>query len=518
MNPVELSIFVSRMESVCDEMGSVLKRTAFSPNIKDRLDFSCAIFDEQGQLSAQAAHIPVHLGSMAFAMADLVSIFEWQQGDLVILNDPFLGGTHLPDVTIIAPVFIENLLKGFAVNRAHHANIGSDTPGSMPNSTRLEEEGIVISPRLLIRNGHFQKDCLPILEQLQTLDEAGNLSGDLAAQVSSVQAGAERLSLLIGEIGLQQFSEGLLELNNYGERLAQTALSGIPAGTYSFTDYLDDDGAGTVNIPISLTLTVSDEKVIADFDGTSKQVKGNVNCPLSVTAAAVFYVFRCLMPAHTPACAGIFRAIQLKAEPGSLVNAQYPAAVVAGNVETSMRLVDVVLGALAQALPEEIPAASQGTMNNIAMGQTYADGSRWDYYETLAGGVGASARGKGGSAMHSHMTNTLNTPIESVELHYPLQILRYGIREASGGVGKHSGGSGLIREYRFLEPAQVSLLTERREHQPWGQAEGKPGASGKNYLNGKLISGKSMFSVKAGDTLSIETPGGGAWGLSEIEI
>lgn len=518
MNAIELSLFVSRMEAICDEMGSVLRRTAFSPNIKDRLDFSCALFDREGQLCAQAAHIPVHLGSMAYAMADIVRRCDWRPGDVMVLNDPYLGGTHLPDVTVIAPVFVGGELQGFAVNRAHHANVGAESPGSMPVSTHIEDEGVLISPQLLMRDGALVQECLPLLERLDALaqhssDDAQVLDGDIAAQVSAVSSGVRRLEELVRQQQAEAFRQALTELNDYGERIARAALTEIPSGEYAFHDYLDNDGAGTDKVCIQACLRVTDGEIDIDFHGSAAQVKGNVNCPLSVTAAAVYYVFRCLMPSHTPACAGIFRPLSIQAEPGSVVNAEYPAAVVAGNVETSSRIVDVVLGALADALPESVPAASQGTMNNIAMGRAGdAEQARWDYYETLGGGMGAGPHGPGNSAMHSHMTNTLNTPVESLEMHYPLQIREYGIRRGSGGKGKYSGGDGLVREYCFLSAASISLLTERRTLSPWGLAGGEAGLRGRNLLNGVELPGKCSCEVRAGDVLRIETPGGGGWG------
>ena len=412
MNPVQLSIFANRLSGVCDEMGAVLRLSALSPNIKDRLDFSCAIFDAQGRLCAQAAHIPVHLGSMAYAMADLVSDRDWQPGDLLVVNDPYMGGTHLPDVTVVAPVFGAASLIGFAVTRAHHANIGAHSPGSMPVSTRLDQEGIVIAPSWLKRGGQWQ---VPLCRELARLD----------------------------------------------------------------------------------------------FSGTADQVAGNINCPLSVAAAAAYYCFRCLMDDDVPACDGLFRPISLSAPQGSLLNANRPAAVAAGNVETSSRVVDVVLGALAQAAPEAIPAASQGTMNNVAMGAAGENG--WDYYETMAGGTGAHARGPGLSAVHSHMTNTLNTPIESLESHYPLRVHRYQVRRGSGGDGQFVGGDGLVRELEFLGDAQVTLLTERRRHAPWGLAGGQLGAVGENRHNGELLPPKTSFTARAGDRLLVASPGGGGY-------
>ncbi len=514
MNAIELSLFVSRMEAICDEMGSVLRRTAFSPNIKDRLDFSCALFDAQGELCAQAAHIPVHLGSMAYALSDVVSRFDWLEGDIVILNDPYLGGTHLPDVTVIAPVFFDNKLAGFVVNRAHHANIGSDSPGSMPNSSSLEEEGLVISPQYLYRKGVLNQELFLILKSLQKDTENNEeIGGDFSAQLSALYSGKQRSQTLIKSLGLERFQTALVALNDYGENLAAFALKNIPAGSYCFDDVMDDDGLGSFNLAIKLKLSVSSEQIIADFQGTASQVKGNINCPLSVTAAAVYYVFRCLMPEHTPACAGIFRHISIRAPESCLVNASYPAAVVAGNVETSSRIVDVVLGALSKALPDKIPAASQGSMNNIAMGY-YSEDESWDYYETLAGGMGAGPHGGGLSAVHTHMTNTLNTPIESLEMHYPIRIASYAIRKNSGGKGKHQGGDGLSRIYEFLEDTKVSILSERRTTMPWGLAGGGHAKPGSNFLDAEVLPGKCSFKAKQGQLLTINTPGGGAWGES----
>jgi N-methylhydantoinase B len=511
MDAIELSLFVSRMESVCDEMGVVLRRTAFSPNIKDRLDFSCALFDRSGELCAQAAHIPVHLGSMAYAMADIVARFDWAEGDAVVLNDPFLGGTHLPDVTVVSPVFVKGDLQAFAVNRAHHANIGSDSPGSMPITHRLEEEGIIISPQYLLRGSKLNTELWQTLKPIHGQTENFHLSGDMAAQVSSVKNGVRRMQALVSQLGIAKFQEGLLELNAYGERVALACIAEIPRGSYVFSDVMDDDGLGNSNIAIHAKLDVGANDISVDFAGTDFQVSGNINCPLPVVAAAVYYAFRCLMPDYAPACAGLFRPIRISAREGTLVNATPPAAVAAGNVETSTRIVDVVLGALEQALPDRIPAASQGSMNNIAMGARQQD-NYWDYYETLAGGHGGGPHNDGLSARHSHMTNTLNTPVESLEMHYPIRIRRYGLRDGSGGAGAHRGGDGLVREYEFLKNAQVSLLTERRRHGPWGLKGGEPGQPGRNSLNGKALLGKTAIAVHEGDCLTIETPGGGGWG------
>lgn len=527
MNGVELNVFNSRIEAVCDEMGVVLKRTAFSPNIKDRLDFSCAVFDASGCLCAQAAHIPVHLGSMAYAMKDIVGQVEWCEGDMLVMNDPFLGGTHLPDVTVVAPVFINGNLMAYIANRAHHANIGASVPGSMPVSCTLEEEGVLIEPQLIIRAG---KRVESVWKKLVFTGEGeeSEILGDFQAQISANRAGVERLQRLIMEMGAHEFVSGIVSLNEYARRLAHASLIKIPNGCYQFEDVMDSDGFGEVALKIHLALRVEDGTVILDFSNSATQTRGNINCPMSVTAAAAYYAFRCLMPAQTPACAGAFDAIKLIAKEGSLVNACYPAAVAAGNVETSTRLVDVIFGALAKATPERIPAASQGTMNNIAMGARHnismgeqdrtskevsSDDLEWDYYETIAGGVGASSRANGLTAVQSHMTNTLNTPIESLEMHYPLRVLEYKVRRESGGGGRNRGGDGVAKSYLFNSEATVTLLTERRASVPWGVAGGKPAKKGENSLNGVSVSDKQQLEVRRGDILTILTPGGGGWGF-----
>ncbi|WP_250657254.1 hydantoinase B/oxoprolinase family protein [Alkalimarinus coralli] len=510
MNAIELNIFNSRLEAICDEMGVTLKRSAFSPNIKDRLDFSCAIFDGKGKLCAQAAHVPVHLGSMAYAMEGVIERQEWAEGDMLVMNDPFLGGTHLPDVTVIAPVFIGGELTAFVANRAHHANIGASTPGSMPVSSTLEEEGVLIKPQLLIKAGVNNKQVWNQLA-FNTGQGEDDFLGDFQAQVSANQGGVKRLSLLIRELGADTFLSHVVELNSYARRLSRSALSALPDGRYVFEDIMDSDGFGQSEIAICLSMTISEGSISLDFSNTSPQVRGNINCPLSVTAAAAYYVFRCLMPEQMPACAGAFDSIALIAPKGSLVNAEFPAAVAAGNVETSTRLVDVIIGALAKASPEGLPAASQGTMNNIAMGASNS-GGKWDYYETIAGGGGASKGRCGLSVVQTHMTNTLNTPIESLEMHYPLLVTQYSVRRESGGLGLWRGGDGVTKRYRFKEPATVTLLTERRVSGPWGNNGGGTAAVGVNLYNEKPVGGKVSFKIVPGDTVEINTPGGGGWG------
>jgi N-methylhydantoinase B len=506
---IELSLFSSRIAAICEEMGALLGRVAFSPNIRDRLDYSCALFDSEGYLLGQATHIPVHLGSMAYAMQGLVQEFEWQAGDMVIFNDPFRGGTHLPDVTFVSPVFLHAQLIGFCANRAHHADIGSEAPGSMPISNRLEDEGIIISPIRIVNQGEIDEEIFGnLLSKLQNQDLA---KGDFKAQIAANILGVQRFEILASKYTYRVFWESCTKLQEYAHKLAKASLDDFPHGKYSFTDLLDDDGSGTSDIAISVCITIDEEGVLADFAGTSTQVNGNLNCPVSVTAAAVFYVFRCLMPDQVPACSGAMQPIRILAPKGCLINAIAPAAVAAGNVETSMRVVDVVCGALAKCLPGKIPAASQGTMNNLAMG-SHGENA-WDYYETLAGGLGAGPDCNGRSARHSHMTNTLNTPVEVLERHYPLRILNYAQRNFSGGEGQFRGGDGVIREYLFLADAELSIISERRVHEPWGLDGGGNGKAGKNTLDDEVLPAKCHRKVQQGQRLVLKTPGGGAFGL-----
>lgn len=512
MDAIALSLFSSRIESVCDEMGAVLQRVAFSPNIKDRQDYSCAVFDAQGELCAQAAHIPVHLGSMAYAVRDIVSRVHWAPGDMVVLNDPYLGGTHLPDITLIAPVFFEQVLLGFVVNRAHHADIGADSPGSMPVSSKLSQEGLVIPPTHLLKNNAVEKKVMDGF--LSVLKNPQQSHGDFSAQISANRRGLLRLQALITDLGVQAYRQALRGLNDYAARIAQDATREIKAGVYGFTDVMDDDGQGSTDIKIKVTITVSSSAIHVDFNGTASQVKGNINCPLSVVAAAVYYVFRCLMPDYTPACSGTFRHISLSAPAGCLLNAGRGAAVAAGNVETSTRIVDVIIGALAKVLPQKLPAASHGSMNNLAMGAAIKGSNKaWDYYETIGGGMGANYLFNGLSGVQTHMTNTLNTPVEVLEMNYPLMVNEYALRKNSAGVGEQSGGEGLIRTFAFMQDTHITLLTERRNHMPWGiNAAG--GAVGQNIINGEFYPAKFSKIIKAGDYLTIKTPGGGGYSKS----
>ncbi|MBX9604692.1 MAG: hydantoinase B/oxoprolinase family protein [Gammaproteobacteria bacterium] len=508
MDAIELALFANRLRAVCREMGATLRRAALSPNIKDRLDYSCALFDARGELCAQAAHIPVHLGSMAYAMREVIGAVSWRAGDLVIVNDPFIGGTHLPDVTLIAPLCVDDRPVAFVANRAHHADIGCARPGSMPLARRLDEEGLVLAPRHLERAGVPDADTQALLAA--RLRNPRDTLADLAAQASANRAGLARLGELVKRMGADAFDAGLERVNAHAEALARGALAELPAGVYRHRDWLDGDGIEPGAIPLAVEVTLGGNGARVDFAGSAPAVAGNLNCSLAVTAAAVYYAFYALMPADTPPCAGSLRPIDIVAPPGCVLNARYPSAVAAGNCETSQRIVDLILGALAPALPARIPAASHGSMNNVAMG-----GAGWDYYETIGGGAGGHARGPGQPAVHTHMTNTLNTPVEVLEMTYPLRVRRYAVRRGTGGAGRHAGGDGLVREYEFLDGAAVTLLTERRTLAPWGLAGGAPGMPGENRLNGAPVPGKCELEVLRGDRLSIASAGGGGWGDAE---
>jgi len=516
-NAVRLSLFAHRLSAICEEMGAVLKRSAISPNIRDREDFSCALFDSDGQLIAQAAHIPVHLGSMAFAMADVVGRFDWQANDVVVFNDPFLGGTHLPDITVVMPVFLPvslrdgdaEILAGFSATRAHHADIGGHSPGSMGVETRLEDEGLIISPCYWFKAGQ-ERQGLPKRFQKQVRVYAERL-GDLSAQKAACVIGGQRLAAF----SVASLHDSIAALMDVSEAYGRRAIARIPDGIYCFDDVLEDDGCGSGPLPVCVEISIKGETAQVDFSGTADQTSGPVNCPVAVTAASVLYVFRCLMPKHTPQTAAIFRSIKITAPEGCLLHARAGAAVAAGNVETSQRIVDVVLGALAKAIPDRIPAAAQGTMNNVVFGGKTGS-EDWVYYETLAGGMGAHAGGNGLSAVQCHMTNTKNSSIEVLEMHYPLQVRTYHVRRGSGGEGRYEGGDGLVREWVIQKDCHLSLLSERRETVPYGLQGGDAGDTGKNclYRDGawQSLPSKGSWQLKAGDHIRIETPGGGGFG------
>ncbi|MBA2663846.1 MAG: hydantoinase B/oxoprolinase family protein [Bradymonadaceae bacterium] len=512
MNAIELEIHRHLFASIAEEMGVVLMRSAFSPNIKERRDFSCALFDADGEMVAQAAHIPVHLGSTPLSVAAAMAAIKMEPGTHVLLNDPFAGGTHLPDITLVSPVFDAcGVVRFYVANRAHHADVGGITPGSLPLSQSIDEEGICLGPTLWSEALEDQ-----IADASRTPDER---RGDLRAQLAANRRGQQRLSEHLALRG-EAFVRAARALQEHSERFMRAVLSAMPRGRWSFEDVLDDDGFGHGPLPIRCTVAIGDEGVVVDFAGTALQTRGPVNVPRAVTLSAVLYVFRCLAPRELPSNGGYMRCIEVHTVPGTLVDAQHPAAVAIGNVETSQRITDVVLGALAQAMPERIPAASCGTMNNVTIGgidQRQSPPAAFAYYETIGGGSGASASAPGFDGVQTHMTNTLNTPIEALEHAYPFRIVAYAIRKGSGGAGKHAGGDGVVRSYFFESAATVSLMTERRLHGPYGLNGGEPGAVGRNLLVRNAVTqrlpGKCTIEVEAGDVIRIETPGGGGHGL-----
>jgi len=511
---LELTIFAKLFAAVAEEMGMVLLRSAFSPNIKERRDYSCAICTAAGELLAQAAHIPVHLGALPRTLALVLPEFPLAPGDVLLLNDPYRGGTHLPDLTLIAPFYDRDRLLFHLVNRAHHADVGGARPGSMPLARDLREEGVVIPPTYLYRQGRLQEDVLEGL--VRQMRVPGERRGDLAAQAAALNRGGQRLAALAAKFGRDKLLTMSQALLAYSERAMRALLASLPDGTYTFTDCLDDDGWGRQDLAIRVRLTISGDEATLNFRDTDDQVPGGVNAVPGVVEAGVYYVFLCLLTEEYPINQGCFRPLTVLTRPGSLLNPHFPAAVAAGNVETSQRVVDAVLGALAQACPEAIPAASQGTMNNVAIGGRRGDGRDFTYYETIAGGMGAGPGGPGLSGVHTHMTNTRNTPVEVLEHDYPVRVTRYARRSGSGGAGQHPGGDGLIRDFLFLTEVKVSLLSDRRRHGPYGLKGGAPGAAGENVLisgaGETLLPGKCNLTLPPGSRLSIRTPGGGGWG------
>ena len=516
---VALSVFNSLLASIADEMGAALIRSSLSPNIRERHDLSCAVFDAEGNLVAQAAHIPVHLGAMPASVEAVKPLAPFARGDIVVLNDPYLGGSHLPDVTMVSPVFSADRrrrLIGFVASRAHQSDIGGMAAGSMPLASELIQEGLIIPPVRLYTGGRLNADILAlILRNVRTPIER---RGDFEAQVSAQRTGERRLMELASRFGVRLLRQRMAEVQDYAERLTRARLHRIPQGTYRFADQLDDDGRSREPVPIRVAITVRDGRLEADFDGTAEERAGSINAVPAVARSAVYYAVFCLMGDEAPINAGGFRPITVKLPEGSILSPQNFRAVSAGNVETSQRIVDTVFGALAQAMPELIPAASSGSMNNVLIGGFDSrKGRRFTYYETLAGGAGGGPAGPGLSAVHTHMTNTLNTPVEAIEAAYPFRIAAYSVRGDSGGSGVHQGGDGLRRVYEFAEPAEVTLMTERRRFEPWGLAGGKPGAVGRNLLiraNRERVElpSKATFEVEPGDAVVVETPGGGGWG------
>jgi N-methylhydantoinase B len=563
-DPTTLEIYRALYTSVAEEMGIALRRTAFSPNIKERRDYSCAVFDAGGRVIAQGDHMPVHLGSMPMAVAAALREIDLRPGDVVALNDPFAGGTHLPDVTLVMGVWagtrdIGEKEKGergkgeknkrgrrpvppsplpfspvlpflpvsshpmfYVANRAHHADIGGANPGSMGLATDIYGEGLSIPPIRLVRNGELDADVMRLI--LANVRSHAERRGDFQAQIGSLKTGAARLLEIVERRGASEAADYATHLIEYSARLMRHAIDLIPNGTYEAEDALDDDGVRDREVTIKVRITIKGKRAVVDFTGSAPQVAGPVNAVAAITVSAVSYVFRCLLTGDVPASAGLMSPIEVVAPERSVVNAIHPAAVAGGNVETSQRIVDVLFKALAQALPHRIPAASQGTMNNLTIGgidpRPGSDGREFSYYETVAGGMGARPDHDGMSAIHTHMTNSLNTPAEALEYAYPLRVREYRIRKGSGGKGKHKGGDGVIREIETLAPARMSLLADRRKRAPYGLSggdDGKPGTAAiirKGIRDGRSqkIGSKGSWELEAGDRVRIESPGGGGFG------
>ena len=515
IDAIELEIFKGLFAAIPEEMGIALRRSSFSANIKERLDFSCALFDAQARMIAQAAHIPVHLGSMPLSVQACVEALQFQPGDVAILNDPYHGGTHLPDITLVSPVFLSDQPFGFVASRAHHADVGGISAGSMPISTELSQEGIIIPPSKLHVGGELNRELWDrIRAAVRTPEER---AGDLRAQLAANAIGVGRTLELVQKYGLAHVASASEALLQYSERATRGLLAEIPDGTYRFRDQLDDDGIDPESAEIRVSVTISGDRALVDFTGTAPQRRGSINAVYAVTVSAVYYVFRCLLDLDIPSNSGCLAPITVVAPEGCLVNARPPAAVAAGNVETSQRIVDVLLGALALACPDRVPAASQGTMNNLTIGGWDAERGRpFAYYETIAGGMGAQPEADGASAIQSHMTNTLNTPVETLEFAYPLQVRRYEIREGTGGAGRFRGGDGILREIELRADAEVTILSDRRRFGPYGLAGGKPGQVGVNRVlragTVKELPGKVHLHAAAGERIRIETPGGGGYG------
>ena len=530
IDPTELEIFKHLFHSIAEEMGAALRRSSFSPNIKERRDYSCAVFDGTARVVAMGDHMPVHLGSMPISVATAIEQLALGPGDIAMLNDPYAGGTHLPDVTLVMPVFLARSRQPlfYVANRAHHSDIGGAVPASMGLSEEIYQEGLRIPPVLIARRGMLQRDMLAML--LANVRTPREREGDLTAQIAACRLGERRLMELASKHGGNRVKTYLDALQQYSARLMRAALARIPNGVYRAEDFLDDDGFSGAPIPIRVAIRIAGQHARVDFAGSAPQCRGSVNAVYAITYSCVFYVFRCLLGEDVPACAGLMAPVEVLAPEGSVVNARPPAAVSAGNVETSQRIVDVLLKTLAKALPDVIPAASQGTMNNISFGGIDPmTGEPFAYYETMAGGMGAGPVGDGVSGVHTHMTNSLNTPIEALESAYPVRVRRYSIRRNSGGKGRHRGGDGIIREIEFLTDVRGTILSDRRRIAPYGLRGGDPGQPGKNELilprhsghvtrdsgkkaRRKVLPSKATFAAPKGSILRISTPGGGGWG------
>ncbi len=553
VDPAELEIFKNLFHAAAEEMGAGLRRSAFSPNIKERRDYSCAVFDAEGRVVAMGDHMPVHLGSMPMSVAAALDALELESGSIAMLNDPYAGGTHLPDITLVMPVMPARRMGRksqpvfYVANRAHHSDVGGAQPASMGLSEDIYQEGLRIPPVYLVRQGAVQRDILAML--LANVRTPSEREGDLMAQVAACRLGERRLRELLEAYGVPKVCFYLDALQTYSAQLMRQALLQIPDGTYSAQDYLDDDGFSSEPVPLRVSIKIRHGKARVDFAGSAPACRGSVNAVMAITTSAVFYVFRCLLGEDVPACAGLLQPIEVRAPEGSVVNARAPSAVAAGNVETSQRIVDVLLRALAKALPHRIPAASSGTMNNLSFGGIAPrTGEAFAYYETIGGGMGARPTADGLSGVHTHMTNSLNTPIEALEAAYPVRVRRYSLRRDSGGKGQFRGGVGIIREIEFLTDVRASILSERRRLQPYGLAGGRPGEAGRNELivpekrkakfekrnstsqtrkskfenrssefakvpsRVRELPSKAVFNAPRGSVLRIATPGGGGWG------
>jgi N-methylhydantoinase B len=559
-DPVTLEIYRALYTSVAEEMGVSLRRTAFSPNIKERRDYSCAVFDASGRVVAQGDHMPVHLGSMPAAVAAALDATVVAPGDVVALNDPFAGGTHLPDVTLVAGVFAKSEIADcglriadwkkqpqpksartskrsrsagyvsapesairnppsaifYVANRAHHADIGGASPGSMGMATDVYGEGLRIPPVKIVKGGREDADLMRVL--LANVRGARERRADFEAQIGSLKTGASRLLEIVARAGAREAREYAAHLIDYSARRMRAVIKAIPDGVYEAEDALDGDGVTKEPVVLRVRVRVRGERARVDFAGSARQVAGPVNAVEAITLSAVSYVFRCLVGAdEVPASAGLMEPIEVVAPLGSVVNAEPPAAVAGGNVETSQRIVDVLFRALARAVPARIPAASQGTMNNLTIGGVDQNGREFAYYETVAGGMGARPARAGLSAVHTHMTNSLNTPAEALEYAYPLRVRAYLIRRGSGGKGATRGGDGVVREIETLVRARASLLADRREIAPYGLAGGEPGGAGVDSIvrrGGAVerVGAKGSWQLEPGDRVRIETPGGGGHG------
>lgn len=518
LSAVDLELFANRLTGVSEEMGIVLQSASMSPNIKERRDFSCALFDAAGDMVAHAAHIPVHLGSTPLAVRAAIEQTEMGPGDIVILNDPYAGGTHLPDVTLVAPVFLPKGRKPFAyvADRAHHADIGGGKPGSMALATDIHQEGLRIPPVHLWRGGNWVRETRELfLANTRVTDER---IGDLEAQVAALHAGSVRTLDLVARFGQRAVAQAMAEVQAYSHRLVDAMIAKLPSGTWSAQDFLDDDGTGSTDIAVRVKVRRHGRVLEFDFRDSDDQVRGPVNANLAITTSAVFYAIACIAGRGVPANSGMMKPVRILTRPGSIADCQFPSAVAGGNVETSQRLVDVVLRALAQPLPHLLPAASCGTMNNLALGgYDPIRGRAFSYYETVGGGCGAGPLGDGASAMQTHMTNTWNTPIEALEAYYPLRVHRYEVRRGSGGQGAHRGGDGIVREVEVLTETEVTLLAERRTRGAWGLGggeDGRPGCDEVIRQGGRRlrVASKVSLQLQAGERMVVATPGGGGWG------